>query len=225
MSSYLWDNTLDEVRLYAFGGRFGDDSYYPAPEYTLFRVPVPTSHQRHGYEPRDDDPSIDHLRVFDHDGSHGELPYLGCLPGRDVYECDKLEDKGFRWKLTRHDLRPQLRAHVDRVRKKRWRREQGVFAVTTKVNVIMLRLEATRYRFYADPLALEPDHAGRKTVHPGEIVYVVLYRDPDRGFAVSRIWPLFRFYDALGESVSLAFRAGRLFGWLLRVIRRTSRAK
>jgi hypothetical protein len=101
------------------------------------------------------------------------------MPGRDIYQCDKREEKGFHWVLNRYDLRPILPAYVTKIHKKLRGGE---------VKGITLQLQDLSWKVWADPSVIEPDEEGQTTVCNAEAVRLVL----DKTGKVERIWPYAR---------------------------------
>ncbi len=176
--SFDWNRRTEEVRFYAFEGRFGakilpDGELSPASESIFFKVPVPFASK--GEQKLRETADISRSRTPDPPLDSEREPL-----GREFFMC-KNEDRGFAWYLTRSDLRPKLVAGVLKVHKALWTRDVRGFT---------LRLQDTGLKIWVTPAAVEPDGAGRQTLHRGEYVNLVL----DKQFEVDRIWPLDRFY-------------------------------
>jgi len=96
------------------------------------------------------------------------------VQGMERFECVDW-DKGFRWDLEVHDLRPSLRARVSRVRRSLWRR---------KVTGLVVKLAVNGAKLVANPVSVEPASDGRAIPKKGETVWVVLN---DEG-GIDRLW-------------------------------------
>lgn len=184
-----WQESPSKVRLYVEGGRFESGVFYKEPEHTsLFCLHLPLPHpwlrrldlERSQY--RDEPEPIDALLVE-------------RAGRREIYQCDRHE-KGFRWTLTRWDLRPHLLARVERIHKKRWTRTKKLLQNPAWPIVgITLTLQDTKLslrwpKVEADPRMVEPDRAGRTMPHRGEFVRLVF----DQELRVDCILPVGDFY-------------------------------
>lgn len=178
-----WESESERrvVSLFAFGGRFKwfgapSGAIYPEIEHVLFEIPFPPVPYRPLNAWRDPfDSKMDAYRPF---GSSLEIwreiePHLG--KGVELYECNQLEEKGFRWVLIRRDLRPQLVATVAKIH---------------KGSELTVRLTDSGVELRGSLALVEPDKAGQTTVHLGEAVLLVLSDD----FKIDRIWPWRHFY-------------------------------
>lgn len=167
----------------AFGGRFGGwvgpiGDTKPSPEHTLFRIPIPLDIPKGGTMAKQEfDGSMARYRVRGEQAgvaAGDDAKRLGC----DVYFCDELTGKGFRWCLVRRDCRPKFTAIVLGVQ----------HAAAEEVGALFVRLfQEPRWELSASLAAVEPDDAGRTAPQMGDFVLVAF---GDNLQEVERIWLL-----------------------------------
>lgn len=205
------------VTLFAYGGRFGGfgvpDGLVPEAHHVLFKIEIPFRDRGHQmiakrYAEEDsrsliagkpdfekferqygrDADDLDQSRVASDPDPAINYPFgysrsLEC----ERFECNR-EDEGFRWWLTRRDLRPRLTARVERWDGDRLVLTLGRLTLDTPDGFsvdseIAGDLSGHVWR-------VEPDDAGRTRPHVGEVVTVIL----DEDLKVDRIWPIHHLY-------------------------------
>src|SRR5215510_12269208 len=140
----------------------------------LFDIAAPTLSMS-----RDDWRQTDELNPLDGFASPMDpgvdgMGFYSRRQGLERFECVDW-NKGFRWDLEVHDLRPSLRARVFRVRRSLWRR---------KVTGLVVELAVNGAKLVANPVSVEPASDGRAIPKKGETVWVVLN---DEG-GIDRLW-------------------------------------
>jgi len=143
--------------------------------FVLFEIPAPTQRRRHwaweqeGIATND----LDQFAVSDE--------YFWPKPTHERFKCVDRE-KGFRWQMDVHDLRPWLPGRVVGIRRRFFRRE---------VIALRIRLESG-HTVAAGPKAVSPSRRGRPTLpKKGDPVWVIF----DKAGEVDRVWlidPRFR---------------------------------
>lgn len=140
----------------------------------LFDIAAPILSMSRGGWWRTDEPNpLDRFASPTDPGFEG-MGYYSRGQGQERFECVDW-DKGFRWDLEVHDLRPALDARVSRVRRSLWRR---------KVTGIVVELRLTGTKLVANPLVVEPTSAGRAVPKKGEPAWIVLNDEGE----IDRLW-------------------------------------
>jgi hypothetical protein len=192
----LWELKLPEgyvklewregvVRLFAYGGRFGGkiglEGWEPAIEYAFFSLPLPFTLPAQYAMPELERKFHEDLGRYlmpterPRPSWDDDLAYTR-MPGRDLYQCDEREGKGFLWILERYDLRPIFPAYVTKIHQKR--RDSRVRGITLQLLDIGLKV-------WANPSVIDPDEDGQTILCNAEAVRLVL----DKSGKVERIWP------------------------------------
>jgi hypothetical protein len=142
----------------------------------LFEIPAPSlSMSRAEWMRTNDGNRLDRFAAPDNPGVDGFDPaYYRRGAGQERFECEEW-DKGFRWELEVHDLRPCLPARITRVQRTLWRR---------RVTALRIQLQDGGLMLSANPLVVEPAADGRTLPKKGEPVWVVLGDDGE----IDRIW-------------------------------------
>jgi hypothetical protein len=211
------------VQLCVSGGHFKE----PDAGFTLFEIPIPFL-SRANFDYKQLQEPMQKFRTFESYYYEGSDPSKGgtgidCR-WNELYICDNLMDKGFKWTLRRRDLRKVLDATVVRIHKKGrqkrkaesqsiayyrgyyvgwlWRllRRGGdheVIAYTLRLNQLGLSgRHKTGLKIGASALVVENDCAGQNTLHEGEVVSLFLDLDKNEAgvVKVDRIVPRPNYY-------------------------------